>query len=224
VRAGYFLEPTESNGNSFDLNVPTRGQYLVEPELRYSLFSQPGVLRVTAWATRATMGSYSEALAMPATTAGYPDITQTRQVRSTYGFVANVEQAVTRDLGLFSRASWTPGLVEVMGWTDCDESLSLGLLLTGDLWRRPDDQVGLAGVLEGLSPEARAYFAAGGTGIVIGDGRLDYRPEQVAEIYYALGLTPWATLTLDTQLVVNPAYNADRGPVPIYAARLHVER
>jgi high affinity Mn2+ porin len=228
VRAGYFLETTESNGNSFDLNVPTRGQYLVEPELRYLLFSRPGVLRVMAWATRAVMGSYSEALAMPVTTGGYPggypDIAQTRQVRLTYGFVANVEQAVTRDLGVFSRASWTPGLVEVMGWTDCDESLSLGLLLTGNLWRRPDDQLGLAGVVEGLSPEARAYFAAGGMGIVIGDGRLDYRPERVAEAYYAFGLTPWATLTIDTQVVVNPAYNADRGPVPIYAMRLHVER
>lgn len=224
LRAGYFLEPTESNGNAFDLNVPTRGQYLVEPELRYSLFSLPGVLRLMAWATRANMGSYADAVAMPVGTPGYPDITQTRQVRFTYGFVANVEQTVTRDLGVFSRASWTPGLVEVMGWTDCDESVSLGLLLTGDRWHRPDDRVGLAGVVEGLSPQAQAYFAAGGMGIVIGDGRLDYRPEAIAEAYYAVGVTSWAQLTLDYQLVVNPAYNSDRGPVPIYALRLHVER
>jgi high affinity Mn2+ porin len=224
VRAGYFLEPTESNGNAYDPDVPTRGQYLVEPEVRYALLGQPGVLRLMAWAARANMGSYSEAVALSTSTPGYPDITRTRQVRSTYGFVANVEQAVTRDLGLFSRASWTPGLVEVMGWTDCDESVSLGLLLTGTLWQRPDDHLGIAGVVEGLSPEARAYFAAGGMGIVIGDGRLDYRPEQVAEAYYAIALTPWATLTIDAQLVANPAYNADRGPVPIYAARLHVER
>jgi high affinity Mn2+ porin len=224
VRAGYFLEPTESNGNAYDLDVPTRGQYLLEPELRYALLGQPGVLRLMAWATRANMGSYSEAVAMAVTTPGYPDIAQTRQVRLTYGFVANVEQAVTTDLGLFSRVSWTPGQVEVMGWTDCDQSASLGLLLRGNLWRRPDDDLGLADVVEGLSPEARAYFAAGGMGIVIGDGRLDYRPEQIAEAYYAIGLAPWATLTLDAQLVVNPAYNADRGPVPIYAARLHVER
>lgn len=85
------------------------------------------------------------------------------------------------------------------------------------------DTVGLAGVVEGLSPEARAYFAAGGMGIVIGDGRLNYRPEAVMEAYYALGLTSWATLTVDYQLVGNPAYNADRGPVSIYAARVHVE-
>jgi high affinity Mn2+ porin len=170
------------------------------------------------------MGSYSEAVAMPVTTASYPDIAQTRQVRVTYGFVANVEQALSRDLGVFSRASWTPGLVEVMGWTDCDESLSLGALLTGTAWRRPADKLGLAGVIEGLSTHARAYFAAGGMGIVIGDGRLNYRPEEVLEAYYAVSLTSWATLTVDYQLVGNPGYNADRGPVSIYAARLHVER
>ncbi len=223
LRFGYFLEPTESNGNTFDTNIPTHGQYLVEPEARYSLLSQPGVLRLMGWVTRASMGSYAEAVATSPTTPGYPDITRTRAVRATYGLVVNVEQAVSADLGVFSRASWTPGQVEVMGWTDCDESVSLGAALTGRSWRRPRDTVGLAGVVEGLSPEARAYFAAGGMGIVIGDGRLNYRPEAVMEAYYALGLTSWATLTVDYQLVGNPAYNADRGPVSIYAARVHVE-
>jgi high affinity Mn2+ porin len=223
LRAGYFLEPTHSNGNEYDTNIPTHGQYLLEPELRYSLFSQPGIVRPMVWVTRANMGSYSEAVAMPVTTPGYPNIVQTRDVRVAYGFVLNVEQALSRDLGVFSRASWTPGLVEVMGWTECDESLSLGAVLTGTAWRRPNDRVGLAGVIEGLSPAARAYFAAGGMGVLIGDGRLNYRPEQVVEAYYALSVTRWATLTLDFQFVANPAYNADRGPVPIYGARLHVE-
>lgn len=176
------------------------------------------------WVTRANMGSYEQAVAMPVTTAGYPDITETREVRTTYGFVVNVEQALSRDLGLFARASWTPGLVEVMGWTECAESLSLGGVLSGSAWRRPNDRLGLAGVVEGLSASARAYFAAGGMGVLIGDGRLTYRPEQVLEAYYAVSVTPWATLTLDFQFVDNPAYNADRGPVPIYALRLHVEQ
>jgi len=223
LRAGYFLEPTEANGNTYDTNVGARGQYLLEPEVRYRVGSQPGVFRLLLWATRANMGSYAEAVAERATTPGYPDITATRQLRVTYGFVANVEQAITRDLGVFSRASWTPGLVEVMGWTDCDESLSVGGQLFGRAWRRPDDRIGLGGVVEGLSPEARAYFEAGGMGIVIGDGRMNYRPEAILEAYYALSLAPWAALTFDYQLVGNPAYNADRGPVPVYALRLHAE-
>lgn len=223
-RFGYFLEPTESDGNSFDTNMPTHGQYLAEPELRYSLFSQPGALRILAWATHANMGSYVDAVAMPVATRGYPDITTTRQLRSTYGLVANVEQEISPDLGMFARASWTPGLVEVMGWTDCDESVSAGASLSGFAWNRANDRVGLAGVVEGLSAEARAYFSAGGMGILIGDGRLTYRPEEALEAYYSLHISSGVSLTLDFQLVANPAYNADRGPVPIYAARLHAER
>jgi high affinity Mn2+ porin len=222
-RGGYYLVPVESNVSNFDMNIPARGQYTAELELRYSLFSQPGKLRLFGWVSRANMGSYADALAMPVTTPGFPDITQTRTARTNYGFVANIEQAITDTLGVFSRASWSPGLVEIIGWTDCDESLSFGTLLKGTAWGRPDDKVGLAGVVEGLSPVARSYFAAGGLGILIGDGALNYRPEQIIEAYYAYSLNKWVALTLDYQFVVNPAYNADRGPVSIYAARLHAE-
>ena len=138
--------------------------------------------------------------------------------------MANIEQSVTRDLGVFSRASWTPGLVEVMGWTECDESVALGGRLMGTAWHRSKDTLGVAGLAEGLSPQAQAYFAAGGLGVLIGDGRLNYRPEEVLEAYYALALTNWATITVDYQFFANPAYNADRGPVSIYAIRLHAER
>jgi carbohydrate-selective porin (OprB family) len=79
-------------------------------ELRYSLFSQPGKLRLMGWANIANAGNYSDALALPVTTPNYPDITLTRQVRTNYGFVANLEQAITNDLGVFSRATWSPGL------------------------------------------------------------------------------------------------------------------
>src|SRR5262249_38213102 len=46
LRAGYFLMDAASNSNSFDMNVPRRGEYVAELETRYSLFSQPGKLRV----------------------------------------------------------------------------------------------------------------------------------------------------------------------------------
>ena len=222
-RTGYFLVPNISNGNNFDTHIPERGEYISELELRYSLFSQPGKLRLMGWTNIANAGSYADALAMPVTTLNYPDITQTRQVRTNYGFAANVEQAITSDLGVFSRASWSPGLVEIIGWTDCDESLSFGTVLKGTGWGRPDDKIGVAGVVEGLSSEARAYFAAGGLGILIGDGQLNYRPEQILEAYYAYKLNKWMTLTADYQFIDNPGYNADRGPVSIFSGRLHGE-
>jgi high affinity Mn2+ porin len=222
IRAGYFLVPTVSNANTFDTQFP-HGEYIAELELRYSLFSQPGKLRLMGWANHANMGSYAAALAEPLTTPSYPDLTLVRQVRTNYGFVANLEQAITGDLGLFARASWNPGLYEVIGWTDCDESLSIGAVLKGTSWGRSNDKIGLGGVVEGLSSEARAYFAAGGLGILIGDGKLSYRPEQVIEAFYAYNLNKWTTFTFDYQLFINPAYNSDRGPVSIFSGRLHAE-
>jgi high affinity Mn2+ porin len=223
IRGGYFLVPVVSNVNSYDTHILARGEYIGELELRYSLFSQPGKLRLMGWANIANMGGYLDALAMPAATPNYPAITQTRQVRTNYGFVADLEQAITNDLGIFSRASWSPGLVELIGWTDCDESFSLGAVLKGSAWGRPDDRIGVAGVVEGLSPIARAYFAAGGLGILIGDGQLNYRPEQIVEAYYAYGLNRWTTLTFDYQFIDNPGYNADRGPVSVLSGRLHAQ-
>jgi high affinity Mn2+ porin len=165
-RAGYFLLPTVSSVNTFDMHIPARGEYAAELEWRYGLLSQPGKLRLFGWVNHGTMGAYAAALALPVTTPNYPDITLTRDVRTNPGVVINAEQAVTGDLGLFSRASWSPGRDEILGGTDCSESWSLGGVLQGRLWGRPHDNFGLAGVVGGLSAVARAYFAAGGTGIL----------------------------------------------------------
>ena len=83
------------------------------------------------------------------------------------------------------------------------------------------DTLGVAGVAEGLSAISRRYFAAGGMGILIGDGKLNYRPEMVLETYYAFSPVKWAALTIDYQLIANPGYNADRGPVSIFSGRIH---
>jgi high affinity Mn2+ porin len=221
-RAGYFLVPVVSSDNDFDTRFPN-GEYIGELELRYSLFSQSGKLRLMGWANRANMGSYAAALAEPPTTPNYPDITLVRQVRTNYGFTANVEQAITSDLGIFARASWSPGFDEIIGWTDTDQSFSAGVSLRGTSWGRPNDTLGVGGVVEGLSPTARAYFAAGGLGILIGDGALNYRSEKVLESYYSYNLNKWSWLTFDYQFVADPGYNADRGPVHIFAGRLHAQ-
>jgi high affinity Mn2+ porin len=146
-----------------------------------------------------------------------------RQVRTNYGFAANLEQAISDDLGVFSRASWSPGLDEIIAWTDSDESFSAGAVLKGTSWGRPDDRITAAGVIDALSPQARAYFAAGGVGILIGDGALNYRPEKILETYYSYRLNTWSSAILDYQFAADPAYNADRGPVHIFSSRFHAE-
>jgi len=69
----------------------------------------------------------------------------------------------------------------------------------------------------------RDFLAAGGLGILIGDGALNYRRERILETYYAYALTKQLTLTADYQLITNPAYNADRGPVHVFSGRFHGE-
>ena len=51
VRAGYFLLPTVSSTNSFDMHIPERGEYVAEGEWRYALGEQPGALRAFGWGT-----------------------------------------------------------------------------------------------------------------------------------------------------------------------------
>jgi high affinity Mn2+ porin len=222
-RTGYFLLPTVSNVNTFDMHIPERGQYLAELELRYSLWSQPGKLRLMGYLSRGNAGSYAEAVALPVTSPDYPDIALTRRARNNPGFVVNLEQAITDDLGVFSRASLGSGRTEKMGWTDCDVSFSLGTVLKGTTWGRPDDRIGVGGAVNGLSPQARSYFAAGGLGILIGDGQLNYRTERAVEAFYAYAVNAALTVTADYQFIQNPAYNADRGPVSIFSGRMHAE-
>jgi len=47
--------------------------------------------------------------------------------------------------------------------------------------------------------------------------------ERILETYYAYAINEDFTITADYQLVVNPAYNADRGPASIFSGRLHGE-
>ena len=220
LRSGYFLIQSVANSSSFDTRVPERGTYVLELETRYSLFSQPGKIRTIGWMNSAYSGSYRETLDNPALNL---DLSQTRTGRIKYGYVVNLEQALNDEIGLFGRWSWNDGKTEIMAFTDIDASLSLGASIKGTRWGRPDDVIGIGGAINSLSRDHRDFIAAGGLGILIGDGQLNYRRERILETYYAYALNRQFTLTADYQLITNPAYNADRGPVSVFSGRLHGE-
>jgi high affinity Mn2+ porin len=220
LRSGYFLMQAVSNSNAFDTKLLERGTYVLELETRYSLFSQPGKLRTIAWLNSAFSGSYRETLNNPAFNL---DIAQTRTGRIKYGYIFSLEQALTDQVGLFGRWSWNNGKTEIMAFTDIDASLSLGLSIKGAKWGRPDDVIGIGGAINALSRDHRDFIAAGGLGVLIGDGALNYRRERILESYYAYALNKQLTLTADYQLITNPAYNADRGPVHVFSGRFHGE-
>ena len=167
------------------------------------------------------MGSYQQALQLAALTGTTPQTALVRRVTSRPGVTLNLEQALSADLGAFVRASANRGDKETYEFSDINESLSAGLSLKGERWNRHDDTIGLAVVANRISGQAQQYFEAGGLGLLIGDGRLNYAPEKILETYYALQLTPFALLTLDYQHIANPGYNRDRGPVSVYGVRLH---
>ena len=110
------------------------------------------------------------------------DIESTRAYRYKYGFGLNVEQELARNLGAFARLGWSDGKTEAWVFTDVDYTASLGVSLKGESWGRPGDTVGIAGVLNGLSEVHREYLAAGGTGILAGDGALTYGLEEILEV------------------------------------------
>ena len=108
-------------------------------------------------------------------------------------------------------------------FSDVDYTGSLGLSVKGESWHRPNDTVGLGGLMNGISVTHRRFFEAGGTGILGGDGALDYGWEKVLEIYYDFQVCSAVHASLDYQFIDNPAFNRARGPVSVIGARLHWE-
>jgi high affinity Mn2+ porin len=93
----------------------------------------------------------------------------------------------------------------------------------GRFWHRPDDTLGVGGVLNGLSGVHQRFLAAGGTGILAGDGALNYGWEKGLETYYDFQICKNVHGALDYQFITDPAFNRDRGPVSVFGARLHWE-
>jgi high affinity Mn2+ porin len=51
----------------------------------------------------------------------------------------------------------------------------------------------------------------------------NYGRENIVELFYECQLYDKIWTTLDYQFIDNPAYNEDRGPVQVFAVRVHVE-
>jgi high affinity Mn2+ porin len=47
-------------------------------------------------------------------------------------------------------------------------------------------------------------------------------PDWITETYYDVRMPPGLHLALNYQLAINPVYNADRGPVHLFAARTRI--
>ena len=222
LRGGFFDLSKIPNTTKLDRDFK-QYEWIGEVEARHQICGHPGKVKLLGYVNRGNMGSYSDAIRLAQQTDNVPDNSLVRRFASRPGFSINAEQELASDLGVFARVSLNDGSKEAFEFTEINRTVSAGLSLSGDRWGRHDDTLGMAAVVNGLSGAACEYFAAGGMGILIGDGRLNYSPEKITEIYYTWHVDKHIALGLDYQHVVNPAYNRDRGPLPAMGLRVHAE-
>lgn len=219
---GFSLVSVEANGSVMNWNIMEAHSQTVEFDHNYQIARKAGTIRLLAFLNNGDMGSYAKALQQLPDT---PNIVLTRKYgRVKYGFAVNAEQQLTKDVGVFLRGSWNNGKTETWAFTEIDQTVSLGGQLIGNSWHRPNDKMGLAYAIAGISKQHREYLQAGGSGFILGDGNLNYGAENMLEAYYNAQITKNIFIGADYQCILRPGYNEDRkGLVHIFSVRVHFE-
>jgi hypothetical protein len=232
--------PKDPNDLPKEFNILKYYGDQVELEHRHIIKGQPGALRLLGYRNRERMGRFSDAIAAfqadpnknatTCTTFNYesdnssaPDLCWARKPNIKMGIGINMEQGITQDIGVFFRGMYSDGKTEVYSYTSSDRSISFGTAIKGLRWGRAKDTLGIGYAQSWISKQHADYLDLGGIDGFIGDGKINYKPERVVDLYYQWHVISSTWVTLDYQHLANPAYNADRGPVDIYNARVHFE-
>lgn len=221
ARLGLLMEPLEANGLELDHDVRHAHGDVLEVEHDHQIKGRAGAVRFLGFVNHARMGIYRDAIE---TNPSAPDVTTTRAPgRIKYGFGFNAEQAINSDVGVFLRAGWNDGATEAWAFTEVERTLTFGVSVSGASWNRKNDQAGVAVAVNGINQDHRDYLAHGGYGFMLGDGRLSYSAERLLDAYYSFAAAAFCFLSVEVQRYENLAFNADRGPVSVYGARVHFE-
>ena len=224
LRYAFVMMPVTANGSVMDQNILKANGQALEAEKNYTIGTKKGNIHLLGFFNMANMGNYKEAILWGKKNDTIPIITKTRLTgRTKFGYGINVSQELGKNIGMFFRSSWNDGRNETWAFTEIDHSASLGFVIDGKLWKRNEDNIGIAFLINGLSEDHKNYLKAGGYGFIIGDENLNYAPEMIAEFMYLFKLKKYPLqITPDYQFVINPAYNKDRGPVHVFGARVHI--
>jgi len=212
----------------------------IELQHDHVLLGQPGTVRLLGYRNNVDTGRFDDAIAAvqanpmknAAACQGFnygsgnvtaPDLCWVRRPNVKLGIGLNLEQHVTTDIGVFFRGMYSDGQSEVDAYNPADRSLSIGAVAKGSAWHRPFDVTGIGFGASWISDVHARYLAMGGVDGFVGDGHLNQAPEGVGEIFYSVNLFKALWLTADYQHLVNPGFNADRGPVEIFSGRVHAE-
>jgi high affinity Mn2+ porin len=225
LRAGTALMPLEANGPTLNFNWTKSNSETAEIQKNYDLHGLPGVARLLFYYNTSKAPAYQTVIDEDrnGTDTSLNVVTGTQYGGKKYGLGVSAEQAISARLHGFLRLGWNDGKTATWAFTEVDNSASLGLRYFGIGRGRMADNIGLAFVSNGLSSVHEQFLSIGGYGFIIGDGKLPhYKRENIIEFFYQVKLFEQLYATLDYQFVANPAYNHDRGPVSLLAARVHV--
>ena len=241
IRFGRFAPPVNPNVLALTLEADKYYGDQVEIEHDHQLFGRAGAIRVLAYRNRENMGKFRDAItalesdptknaancgsrySYGSTNATAPDLCWVRRPNDKIGIGINVEQAITDDVGVFLRGMYSDGQTEVYAFTPTDRSLSFGASAKGSAWRRPSDVTGIGYGIGWISQAHADYLRMGGVDGFVGDGSIRQAGESVVDVFYSVNVASAVWLSADYQHVTNPAFNADRGPIDIFGARIHAE-
>jgi high affinity Mn2+ porin len=240
VRVGRITPPKQPNQLPVDFRLLKYYGDQMEAEHKHKIRGQEGMVRLLAYRNRENMGRFSDAIAAfeanpeeNATTctgfnygsdnAGAPDLCWARKPNVKKGIGGFAEQYVGHDIGVFARGMYSDGKTEVYAYTSTDRSATVGALAKGSSWSRPKDVAGIGGNLGWISNVHAKYLGMGGVDGFVGDGAITAAAEESLDLFYnaSFGKVYW--LSGDYQHVVNPGFNAARGPVNIFTVRIHGE-
>jgi hypothetical protein len=233
LRASRMLAPKSPNGRDLNWQVFNAYGDQVEVERQHNIADLPGKVSVLAYRNKMILARFEDATNYinqnPNTRQGTQAINNVRssnQIKTGIGL--HGEQALTKDLGIYGRAFTSDGHTETMSFTEADNSLSVGMGMNGTSWQRPHDTIGISAMQNGLSSYRRSYLKAGGVSYFIGDyasasQTISYSPERIGEVYYNATVIKNVLAGVNFQHIINPAYNAARGPVNILSFRVHAE-
>ena len=203
LRAGTALEPTYANGPYLNFNWAKSNSETFEIQKDYTVHKLPGTVRLLLYYLNVIYG--------------------TAYGGKKYGIGINLNQSLSNRLNSFFRFGWNDGKTASWAFAEIDNSISLGLRYYGIGRKRSTDNIGLAFVSNGISTDHRDFLNIGGYGFMIGDSKLpNFARENIVEVFYEVKLFENLFTTIDYQFVSNPAYNHDRGPVSLIAARVHI--
>lgn len=240
LRIGRITPPQNPNQLPQDFRIWEFYGDQIELEHDHVFLGQAGAARLLGYRNHVDTGRFKDAIAAfdanPAENAaactGFnygsgnvtaPDLCWVRKPNVKVGIGINLEQHIIDDIGVFFRAMYSDGRTEVDAFNPADRDLSFGAVAKGSAWHRPFDVTGVGYAASWISQIHAQYLAMGGVDGFVGDGYLRQAPENVFDVFYSVNLLKAIWLSADYQYLWNPGFNADRGPVNVFGARVHAE-